>query len=414
AIAFTIGFLALTRPVQYPKLTLLLVALPTLTVTYLSNDFTPYYYFNSVGTRFSLIWLAHISYILCILPVEKLYGTSQEKDAGRSRRWRYASKMMFNGRWLGTYLATEKTPTVNYEEYRDRTQHIVQIEASKQKFGSGPDRNGNAKEVEEAGTSSNKRRTTSFLAKKTVVFLIRYLAICFYADPTLNWFLPPGSAPWSHEDYAPSKRAFLSRILLPRLFNSASNNLQPLNSRDVLIRFYLGLDQIIPDYLLLSALHDLCAIFFVATGIDQPDEWPPFFGSITEAFTIRNYWGRFWHHLIYRSYSAHATAFSSNILHIKTGTSTSRYINNTLTFILSGLSHVIADMVMPGPKCRKWLVLVWYEILGKVGGKITSGSPWTFVDGTNQENGWILLGFCIFVMDLGSDNFSCRMVHEIN
>lgn len=261
---------------------------------------------------------------------------------------------------VSTYLATEKTPTVNYEEYRDRTQHIVQIEASKQKFGSRPDRNGNAKEVEEAGTSSNKRRTTSFLAKKTVVFLIRYLAICFYADPTLNWFLPPGSAPWSHEDYAPSKRAFLSRILLPRLFNSASNNLQPLNSRDVLIRFYLGLDQIIPDYLLLSALHDLCAIFFVATGIDQPDEWPPFFGSITEAFTIRNYWGRFWHHLIYRSYSAHATAFSSNILHIKTGTSTSRYINNTLTFILSGLSHVIADMVMPGPKCRKWLVLVWY------------------------------------------------------
>ncbi|KAH8688003.1 membrane bound O-acyl transferase family-domain-containing protein [Tricladium varicosporioides] len=395
SIAFTIGFFALTRPVQYPKLTLLLIALPTLTVTYLSNDFTPYYYFNSVGTRFSLIWLAHMSYILCILPVENFYGTSREIGAGKGRRWRYASKMMFNGRWLGTYLATEKCHTVNYKEYRDGAQHIVTMETTKQGISSRP---GYAQEIKGASTSSNRRRAINFIAKRAMAFLIRYIAICFYADPTLSWFLPPGSKPWSHEDYAPSKRAFLSRILLPKLFTSAPNNLQPLSSRDVLIRLYLGLDQIIPDYLLLSALHDLCAIFFVATGIDGPDEWPPFFGNITDAFTIRNYWGRFWHHLIYRSYSAHAARFSSGILRIKTGISTSRYINNTLTFLLSGLSHVVADIVMPGPKCGKWLVLVW-----------TLGA---FCNGIIKENCWVLLGLWISVMDFCSNNLSSSVVYE--
>ena len=30
---------------------------------------------------------------------------------------------------------------------------------------------------------------------------------------------------------------------------------------------------------------------------DRPEEWPPLFGSISEAYTLRRFWGVFWHKL---------------------------------------------------------------------------------------------------------------------
>lgn len=33
------------------------------------------------------------------------------------------------------------------------------------------------------------------------------------------------------------------------------------------------------------------SIFFVGIGIDSPADWPPAFGSMADAFTLRNFWG---------------------------------------------------------------------------------------------------------------------------
>jgi hypothetical protein len=195
------------------------------------------------------------------------------------------------------------------------------------------------------------------------------------------------------------------------------NYLAPLTSRDFLLRLHLTLDQVIPDYILISCCHDsesrlislpvplhplqfnshfcqfqwtsfhrnyatsrrqflnpisteaiqddanstpVCAILSVASNLDTPEEWPQMFGSILSAYTVRNWWSAFWHRSVVRSFSGHASLISSSILRIKPRTTLVRYTDNALVFILSGIMHAFALLVMPGPKCGRWLIAVWY------------------------------------------------------
>lgn len=48
-------------------------------------------------------------------------------------------------------------------------------------------------------------------------------------------------------------------------------------------------------YIVLASTHDLFAIFHVAVlGSDYPSEWPPLFGSLHGAYSLRRFWGAFW------------------------------------------------------------------------------------------------------------------------
>ncbi|OBT74656.1 hypothetical protein VF21_07014 [Pseudogymnoascus sp. 05NY08] len=50
------------------------------------------------------------------------------------------------------------------------------------------------------------------------------------------------------------------------------------------------------SYVVLTLSHDILAIFFVTLlRWDQPSQWPALFGSIAEAYSLRRFWGVFWH-----------------------------------------------------------------------------------------------------------------------
>ncbi|EGR44867.1 uncharacterized protein TRIREDRAFT_69569, partial [Trichoderma reesei QM6a] len=52
------------------------------------------------------------------------------------------------------------------------------------------------------------------------------------------------------------------------------------------------------SYTALSGAHDVLAAMFVSLlAWDRPEEWPPLFGSVVEAYSLRRFWGNFWHHL---------------------------------------------------------------------------------------------------------------------
>ncbi|KAF2642441.1 hypothetical protein P280DRAFT_447833 [Massarina eburnea CBS 473.64] len=78
---------------------------------------------------------------------------------------------------------------------------------------------------------------------------------------------------------------------------------------------------------------------FIATDIDQSWEWPPLFGKITEAYSMRNFWSKFWHRLVYKSFNFHSSVISRTILRILQGTAFSRILNNCLVFVLSAVMH---------------------------------------------------------------------------
>jgi hypothetical protein len=43
--------------------------------------------------------------------------------------------------------------------------------------------------------------------------------------------------------------------------------------------------------IMITFWHTSLSIIFVASGISRPEDWPPIFGSISDAYTLRNFWG---------------------------------------------------------------------------------------------------------------------------
>ncbi|KAK3906133.1 hypothetical protein C8A05DRAFT_12109 [Staphylotrichum tortipilum] len=72
----------------------------------------------------------------------------------------------------------------------------------------------------------------------------------------------------------------------------------PTTLRDIFLRAVMSFQWIWSTYCSLVSAHDLLAVVFVSVlGWDRPDEWPPLFGSIWDATSLRRFWGVFWHWL---------------------------------------------------------------------------------------------------------------------
>ncbi|KAI0902887.1 hypothetical protein F4823DRAFT_348174 [Ustulina deusta] len=78
-----------------------------------------------------------------------------------------------------------------------------------------------------------------------------------------------------------------------------------LTQHDLLLRALVSTHWVWDTYCTLSIWHDALAVVCVAIlGWDRPSEWPPLFGSVLEAHSLRRFWGVFWQRL-------HVTPFSS-------------------------------------------------------------------------------------------------------
>ncbi|KAM7211786.1 hypothetical protein V8F06_012823 [Rhypophila decipiens] len=89
--------------------------------------------------------------------------------------------------------------------------------------------------------------------------------------------------------------------LTPRDFDTAKQTLLPqlpMTRRDLFLRTYMSFAWIWVTYFKLSVAHDILSILFVwILQWDQPSEWPPLFGTIADAYSLRRFWGVFWHRL---------------------------------------------------------------------------------------------------------------------
>lgn len=199
-----------------------------------------------------------------------------------------------------------------------------------------------------------------YITRRILVLLGRYIALCVFYDPDVSLYLFQHQGSWSPADFAPDKRGFLRRLL--RLSQFRSFPISPITRREVLTRTHLVLDWVISDWLTLSSYHDILAIIAVGTNLDGPDpeEWPPLFGNISEATTVRRFWSNFWHQLVYRSFGGYASLFSEKVLRLRRGSLVARYVNNGLVFFLSGLMHALVDWKLDESKCGYWGIAGWY------------------------------------------------------
>jgi hypothetical protein len=114
-------------------------------------------------------------------------------------------------------------------------------------------------------------------------------------------------------------------------------------------------------FALAACNHALNAAFSVGSGASGPEDWPPFMGSITLAWSVRNFWGRVWHqtmrrvrhyHRLVRLFikqsttqflSAHGKFVAHRVLRLKPGSKASAYTQLYVAFFISGIMHYLPE-----------------------------------------------------------------------
>ncbi|KAH8172322.1 membrane bound o-acyl transferase family protein [Sarocladium implicatum] len=116
-----------------------------------------------------------------------------------------------------------------------------------------------------------------------------------------------------------------------------------LSADDVAFRFTFTL-----GYHLMSLISGrfnitVSAFLTVLLGLSEPEAWPHFNGPLAACFTVRGFWGYFWHQMSRKTLTGWAELISDKWLGLKRGTLTSRYTRLLLCFAISGALHHCID-----------------------------------------------------------------------
>ncbi|KAK0639530.1 hypothetical protein B0T16DRAFT_423333 [Cercophora newfieldiana] len=85
----------------------------------------------------------------------------------------------------------------------------------------------------------------------------------------------------------------------------------------------------------------------VGLGVNEPEEWPPLFGSAFDCYTTANVWGKFWHQYI-RQPCLGFSRYFVEVLHIPRRSSLAYLIHLTNAFLISTFFHVLSVGTVAG------------------------------------------------------------------
>lgn len=106
------------------------------------------------------------------------------------------------------------------------------------------------------------------------------------------------------------------------------------------------------SYAMLNLAMVNAGLFAVSLGLSHPNAWKPLFSSISEAYTLRGFWGRSWHQALRSLLSKPAEWVVEDVLGLKVHVIPAgqkgrrwlaRYAKIMLTFAFSGLLHAFVD-----------------------------------------------------------------------
>lgn len=213
-------------------------------------------------------------------------------------------------------------------------------------------------------------------------------------------YIPPFSR--SQPDYLPSKRDFLltrgavavATFLLVDILTSGSGPPPPdptanpalAFSQDQTALFRLGtatewqrkatvtFGQWFGLYVVTTWMHSTVAVATVAANVYPPEGWPPLYGSVWDVWSLRQWWGRFWHALLRYKLSATADWAVFRVLGLRRGSFAARYAHLAGVFAASGLCHVMMDVI--GPIKLEETYAFRYFALQAVGIALEDGVQW--------------------------------------
>lgn len=157
------------------------------------------------------------------------------------------------------------------------------------------------------------------------------LQLCIF-EPFIFLSIYPTS-----EDFAPPHQVLFRRLLWP-------STGPEFTRREIQIRLLTSVFWIWQGFLMLHTCHVLLSIFFVTIlRIDTPEEWPPLFDSPMQAYSVRQFWSKFWHRMTVPGSTSSGKLVARWVGGIVPGSRLEKPFIAFWTFLLSGMYHAIAD-----------------------------------------------------------------------
>jgi hypothetical protein len=133
----------------------------------------------------------------------------------------------------------------------------------------------------------------------------------------------------SVHDFAPDKRG-----LLPEF-----------EEHQLILRGVMSVHWIWSSYCGLTSAHNLCAVLFVTLlGWDRPADWPPLYGSVLQAHSLRRFWGVFWHRLHIAPFAAYTPKYLDLSRLTRGSNIAQKALCSLWIFLLSAACHALANM----------------------------------------------------------------------
>lgn len=169
-----------------------------------------------------------------------------------------------------------------------------------------------------------------FTLQRAVQIAILWIINIYLIEQAFSYMFSKGTL----EDLAPEKEPIFRRI-------------HNVTGEEVCFRSAMSVYWIWSAYYILSCCHHILAIVFCTIlRFDHPDEWPPLFGVFFEAYTIKRFWGTFWHRLTPPTFGAWAQLFATKCLGLKTGSEATKHSIAFFIFAMSGLIHSLVGFIM--------------------------------------------------------------------
>lgn len=169
-------------------------------------------------------------------------------------------------------------------------------------------------------------------------------------------------------------RAFRDRVLAAHMATLTMGDFRPsrewivprilggeLSSHELAVRAHVSLSWVFDTYAQLTLLHiTLSVVFVIVLQVDRPEEWPSLFGSPLEAFTLRRFWGTFWHRLLSPSAAAWAQFIFARVpLLRRIGSGGRKLFVAYFIFTASGLAHVLVGWRLGDEALMRDLYFFW-------------------------------------------------------
>mgnify|MGYP001658277163 CR=1 FL=1 len=190
---------------------------------------------------------------------------------------------------------------------------------------------------------------TAFLIRRLAELLILFLVARYMMVP----LLPGAFAPLTVADFSATKQSYVRRLLM----GSA------ITVRETLLRCVFAVHWIWSNSAVLHLAQTFAAILFSCVlRWDEPWEWPPLFGNPAEAYTLRYFWSRFWHRLVYRPYKNYGLWVSRRVFRFPPGGTWEKIVVLSLVFFLSGAVHSLVSWQTG--RCEVWRDALWFSMNG--------------------------------------------------